>query len=50
MYNEVMMGCPQCCMAYSMSSPLVKKEGEYCCSANPEHRYVMDSQGMLKSK
>ena len=50
MHNEVMMGCPECSMASSMSSILIRKDDGFCCSCNPQHRYVLDSDGMLRSR
>ena len=36
-------------MSYGMSSILAKKDKEFMCSANPAHKFRMDSDGFLKS-
>ncbi|MCX6768743.1 MAG: hypothetical protein NTY83_02795 [Candidatus Micrarchaeota archaeon] len=45
---EYGMVCPECLMRTGMSSFLAKKEGVMVCSKNPEHRYRVDKDGMLR--
>ena len=46
---EYGMVCPECLMRTGMSSFLAKKEGVMVCGKNPEHRYKVDKDGMLRS-
>jgi len=49
MVNEFMMGCPECSMSFGMNSTLSKAENEFRCTANPAHKFTLDSNGFLKS-
>lgn len=49
MVNELLMGCPECSMAYGMNSALSKSENEYRCTANPAHKFRLGPDGFLKS-
>lgn len=49
MTNEIMLGCPECSMAFGMSSAVSKNKDEFQCTANPAHRFKMGSDGFLKT-
>ncbi len=49
MTNEYRKGCPECSMAFGMSSPLAKADNEFRCTANPAHKFTLSADGFLKS-
>jgi hypothetical protein len=49
MTNEFRKGCPECSMAFGMSSPLAKADNEFRCTANPAHKFTLSADGFLKS-
>ena len=48
MTNECMKGCPECSMAYGMSSVVTRVNDQFTCTANPAHKFRVGEDGFLK--
>jgi len=48
MTNELIRGCPECSMAFGMSSAVCKNKDEFQCAANPTHKFKLGEDGFLK--
>jgi len=49
MTNEIVLGCPECYMAFGMNACVSKNTEGFQCTANPAHKFKMGTDGFLKT-